>query len=238
MDTSKYSYEPLDPTKRSLRLLRLRRGGGQEIQCELIPTTFGDELQYDAVSYTWGPDFKAATVNIDGKKLSITFNLNLILQDLRSLEVDRILWVDAICIDQSNEVEKGHQVQQMRDIFRSAERVLFCISRPTEHTDLLMDSLGKLQEKLQRLDLEWDSIETCWKEAQLELADNHLSSVSEQIKALTFLQRQALEYILGQSWFKRVWIIQEVANARDALVYCGSRHVSATVFVSHVPIEA
>lgn len=231
MDTSNYRYDPLDPTTRSLRLLRLRRGSGQEIQCELIATTLGEGIQYEAVSYTWGPDFKAATVNIDGKRLPITFNLNLILHDLRGSQIDRILWVDAICIDQGNDVEKGHQVQQMRDIYSSAERVLFCISRPTELTDLLMNSLGKLQEKLQKLDLHRNSIETCWEKAQLELADNHLSSVSEQIEALTLIQRQALGYILAQDWFKRVWIIQEVANARDALVYCGSKYVSATSFV-------
>ncbi|KAI1171403.1 ankyrin repeat-containing domain protein [Nemania sp. FL0916] len=232
MDTNNYRYDPLDPSKRSLRLLRLRRGTGPEIECELIPTTLDDELRYEAVSYTWGPNFKVATVNVNGKRLPINFNLNLILQDLRSLEIDRLLWVDAICIDQSNAVEKGHQVQQMRDVFSSAARVLFCISRSTALTDFFMHSLGRLQEKLQRLDSHCNSAEACWKETQLELANGHLGSVPEQIEALTLLQRQALGYILTQDWFKRVWIVQEVANAQDALVYCGSKHVLATVFVT------
>ncbi|KAI1118674.1 ankyrin repeat-containing domain protein [Nemania sp. NC0429] len=231
MDTSTYRYDPLDPTKRSLRLLRLRGGTGRQIQCELIPTTLDDGLPYEGVSYTWGPNFKAATVDIDGRRLPITFNLNLILHDLRRPETDRILWVDAICIDQSNEVEKAHQVQQMRDIFGSAERVLFCISRPTDWTDFLMESLEKLQEKLPGLDVEWSAIETCWEKAQLDLADNHLGSVPAQVEAITLIQRQALKYILAQDWFKRVWIMQEVANARGALVHCGSKCVSAAAFV-------
>jgi hypothetical protein len=35
---------------------------------------------------------------------------------------------------------------------------------------------------------------------------------------------------LSQRWFQRVWILQEVANARDALVYCGAKSVSAFIF--------
>ncbi|TRX90855.1 hypothetical protein FHL15_008259 [Xylaria flabelliformis] len=227
-----YKHDPLDATERSFRLLRLKRGTGQEIQCELIPTSFGNnQLQYEAVSYTWGPDFKSATININGKRLPVTFNQHLILHDLRSSEIDRILWIDAICIDQRNELEKGHQVQQMREIFSSAERVLFCVGRPTDLTDLLMNSLRELQRKLPKLDLEGNLIQASWKEVQLQLADNLFSPVSEQLEALTCIQRRGLEYILTQDWFQRVWVLQEVANARDALVYCGSKSVSATAFV-------
>ncbi|KAI0548027.1 ankyrin repeat-containing domain protein [Xylaria curta] len=239
MDMNIYQHDPLDSIERSFRLLRLKRGTGQEIQCELIPTSFdNNQLQYEAVSYTWGPNFKSGTINIRGKRLPVNFNLRLILHDLRSPETDRILWIDAICINQRNELEKGHQVQQMREIFSSAKRVLFCVGRPTDSTDLLMNSLRELQEKLQKLDFEESSIKTAWEEVQLRIADNHFSPVSEQLEALTCIQRQGLEYILTQDWFQRVWILQEVANARDALVYCGSKSISATVFVIGVRLLA
>ncbi|KAI0192069.1 ankyrin repeat-containing domain protein [Xylaria flabelliformis] len=235
MDMNIYKHDPLDSTERSLRLLRLKGGTEQEIQCELIPTSFGNnQLQYEAVSYTWGPDFKSATININGKRLPITFNLHLILHDLRSSKTDRILWIDAICINQRDDLEKGHQVQQMSEIYSSAERVLFCVGRPTELTDLLMDSLRELQGKLQKLNLEESSIKTSWEEVQLQMADNHFIPVFEQLEALTCIQRRGLEYILTQDWFQRVWILQEVANARDALVYCGSKSVSATTFVKGI----
>ncbi|KAI0423049.1 hypothetical protein F5X98DRAFT_323645 [Xylaria grammica] len=70
----------------------LNGGRGKIIQCELMPTILGGQtLPCEAVSDTWGPAFKAATVDIHGKRLLITYNLNLILYDLSSLETDRIL---------------------------------------------------------------------------------------------------------------------------------------------------
>jgi ankyrin repeat protein len=233
MDANNYNYGPLDPTERSLRLLVLKKGTGQDIQCDIVPTILGNEqLRYEAVSYTWGPDFKSDTISIRGRKLPVTFNLNLILRDLRKSTKDRILWIDAVCINQDDQAEKGQQVQQMKDIFSSAERVLFCISRPTEITDLLMLSLKKLQEELRSQTLDdYSVIKASWGKIQTELADNHLSSRSKQIQGLKGIHFQGLKYILEQSWFRRVWILQEVANARDALVYCGTKSVSATVFV-------
>lgn len=41
---------------------------------------------------------------------------------------------------------------------------------------------------------------------------------------------RAFHEVLKRPWFRRVWILQEVANARTALVHCGSKSVSATIF--------
>jgi ankyrin repeat protein len=235
-----YQHSTIDKAKRAFRLLILRGGTGHDIDCKIVESTIdSNTLPYEAVSYTWGPGFTADTVNINGKKLPITFNLSLILRDLRFADADRVIWVDAICIDQQDATEKGHQVGQMQDIFALAERVLFCIARPTDYTDLLLGSLERLQSGLQNIDPDDNSaIGACWSKTQTAIARHHLSSqpqppeslLSVQLEALTFLQRQGLEYILGQAWFHRVWILQEVANARDALVYCGQKSVSAAVF--------
>ncbi|KAF3019733.1 hypothetical protein E8E14_009489 [Neopestalotiopsis sp. 37M] len=235
-----YQYRIIDKAKRAFRLLILRGGTGHDIDCEIVESTIdGNTLPYEAVSYTWGPSFTADTVNINGKKLPVTFNLSLILRDLRFADADRVIWVDAICIDQQDATEKGHQVGQMQDIFALAERVLFCIARPTNYTDLLLGCLDRLQSGMQNIDPNDDSaIGAAWSKAQTAIARHHLTSqpqpseslLSIQLEALTFLQRQGLEYILGQAWFRRVWILQEVANARDALVYCGQQSVSAAVF--------
>jgi hypothetical protein len=100
-----------------LRLLRLKKGTGRDIECELVQTTIrSKDLLCEAVSYTWGLDFKADAIRIHGKKLPVTFNLSLTPGDLRNPETDRILWIDAICINQQDESEKGHQVQRMKEI--------------------------------------------------------------------------------------------------------------------------
>lgn len=93
-----------------------------------------------------------------------------------------------------------------------------------------MDSLQELQQQLQSQncclklapeDKNWDTI---WKRVQVQLENDHFSVHPRQ--------RQGLEYILGQRWFYRVWVLQEVANARDALVYCGNKSISASIFAA------
>jgi len=68
---------------------------------------------------------KPHAIKLNGKRLAITENLYIALRNIRIEDEDRILWVDAICIDQKNERERGHQVQQMGDIFSRAEQVIF-----------------------------------------------------------------------------------------------------------------
>src|ERR1700722_19778739 len=41
---------------------------------------------------------------------------------------------------------------------------------------------------------------------------------------------EGLESLLRRNWFKRVWVIQETANARVAEIVCGGKSVSASIF--------
>ena len=115
---NKFQYDPLDPGARSFRLLRLLHGSTEEIECEIFEAVFQDEhlIPYEALSYAWGNLETPHTIKLNNKRLAITDNLHVALKHLRVEDEDRILWVDAICIDQKNERERGHQVQQMGDI--------------------------------------------------------------------------------------------------------------------------
>ena len=98
---TKFTYDLLDLDHPTLRLLRLHRGSGLEIECELFQASFDNDdiIPYDALSYTWGGTDLTATVHVNGCTLGVTANLHLALQYLRSRDVDRILWIDAVCID-------------------------------------------------------------------------------------------------------------------------------------------
>jgi ankyrin repeat protein len=220
MSLDTFTYSPLHPQAGGFRLLRLKKGIGQHIEGDIIHANLKDqERQYEAVSYTWGQSEKVAVVNIGDKQLRITPNLNLILRDLRLPEADRMLWIDAICINQNDNNDRAYQVQQMKYVFGHAIRVLFCVGRPTDATNFLMDSLqdmpGQTLPDVQHLI-------SIWRDKQSRLEKKHCDPRQRQ--------REGLEYVLGQPWFSRVWILQEVANARDGLVYCGQKSVSARIF--------
>ncbi|KAI1408731.1 heterokaryon incompatibility protein-domain-containing protein [Hypoxylon sp. FL1857] len=221
-----FKYNSLDLKQRAFRLVRLHKGRGRDIECELIYTTFDkvEKISYEAVSYTWGSSSKTFRISVQGKMLSVTLNLYLILRDLRHSNADRYLWIDAICINQEDVHERGHQVEQMKDIYSEADRVLFCVGRPTKLTNILMASLAGFQKETSGNN--WDIEDVRWRLAWGVFE----SRMKKLYPSVHKIHRRAIVYLLNQSWFRRVWILQEVGNAKSALVYCGRAFVSARVF--------
>jgi hypothetical protein len=224
-----FEYGPIDLEGPSFRLLRLFRGTESDIECELFQAWLdGDSaVSYEALSYTWGGTEKSASILIDGKRLDVTENLYLALQYLRLEETDRILWIDAISIDQGNLKERGHQVQQMGNIYSHAHQVIFWLGPATHEINVLMSSLRRLEEEsIKHVCKDWSLADKRWRNLWLSmqpmLKNQHWDLVNQQ--------RIGLELLLGRLWFKRVWILQEVANAKRAVVSSGTKSVSARIF--------
>lgn len=230
-----FIYTSLDTAQPCIRLVRLIAGHGP-IQCQIfdsyLPAATSNAhlttaIPYEALSYTWGGTEKTETIMANGMLLGVTNNLYLALSYLRREETDRILWIDAICIDQDNAKERTHQVQQMARIYESADVVILWLGQATYATNVALDSLRQLENESKRVacrrwrkaDARWRML---WSKTQRNLARRYPDLVSRQ--------REGLRDLLGRSWFERIWIIQEVANSRRALVCCGNKFVSASVF--------
>ncbi|KAF1983614.1 hypothetical protein K402DRAFT_297997, partial [Aulographum hederae CBS 113979] len=94
------------------------------ITCDLYPTPLDAASPYETLSYTWGDSSSPIPIHISGHVIQVTRNLHAALQHIRQESTDRILWIDALCIDQTNNAEKSAQVQMMRNIYHSAARTL------------------------------------------------------------------------------------------------------------------
>ncbi|TWU78820.1 hypothetical protein ED733_007355 [Metarhizium rileyi] len=194
-------------------------------------------MPFEALSYTWGDPIFTETIFLDKGRLDITNNLYLALQYLRRKDRDRILWIDAICIDQKNFAERGHQVQHMGELYASADTVICWLGTATYETKVIMDSLRLLHKKsIQYASGGWNTSNwtDLWSSIQPALARNHSQLLARQ--------QTGLEILLKADWFKRVWIIQEVANAKSAQVQCGNQAVSTNVFglapeLLSIPVE-
>ncbi len=224
-----YKHTPFDLEKPGFRLLKLLKGQDLEIKCELFQAWLdeNDLIPYEALSYTWGGNMKCATILVNQKRLDVTENLYLALQYLRSDDTDRILWIDAVCIDQDDHRERGHQVQQMSRIYAQADSVIVWLGAGTDDTFVLMDSLGRLEkESIEYPCKSWKLTDerwiTLWSSLQLDLSGRHWN--------LAARQHAGLKSLLEMPWFTRIWILQEVANAKRAVVYSGFRCVSARIF--------
>lgn len=137
---------PLDLQESNFRLLRLIGSHPcPAIHCELLEATFGEEyggLPYEALSYTWGVSGEPAEIFVNSQVLHVTWNLYEALYHLR-LSEDRYLWVDAICIDQSNFEERGHQVGLMSTIYWKANSVLVWLGCSTDETNSLFHHMAQ-----------------------------------------------------------------------------------------------
>lgn len=121
-----YTHLPLQHHD-SIRLLELLPGPKDSpLSCRLSVARKDDHLEYEALSYAWGDPVFSESIKeaSSGAAIRITHNLYEALQFLRHEDSPRIFWIDAICINQNDLAEKGHQVALMGHIFRDASRVV------------------------------------------------------------------------------------------------------------------
>lgn len=131
---SPYQYRRLNYTLgQEIRLVELLPGlPSDDIRCNIVHVNLDDDPEFEAVSYTWatedGDDTLSKTIYTSSDTtMSVTANCMSALRQLRKISNVRRLWVDAVCIDQTNPSERNHQVAIMTQIYTQAVNVRICI---------------------------------------------------------------------------------------------------------------
>ncbi|KAN0099553.1 HET domain containing protein [Hyaloscypha variabilis] len=147
-------YRPLDPSKTEIRLIELfPRTTNTSTQreraprCNLIHASLDDKLDYVALSYTWGDPRDTEIITVGHSSVSVTRNLHSALEHLRYDKIFRVMWIDALCINQSDNEEKSWQVQLMREIYQRATFVSIWLGPADTTSDKVMDFLNVLGTK-------------------------------------------------------------------------------------------
>ncbi|OCL07607.1 HET-domain-containing protein, partial [Glonium stellatum] len=94
------------------------------IRCNFIPTRLDAAIPYEALSYCWGDPKKVAQISVNGEPFHVGKNLFSALGVLCHPDTTRTIWIDAICINQNDRKEKGHQVEMMREIYSRSIRAI------------------------------------------------------------------------------------------------------------------
>jgi hypothetical protein len=186
-------YDKLDQSRQEIRLLTLEPGArGQGIVCNLSPVSLLDHgISYEALSYCWGNPNDRREISISGTVMRVTTNLYAALQYLRRPSEPRILWVDAVCINQDDWDERTEQVLLMRTIYTTCSNVLVWLGEPTLESSRALAGLGELE-------LFFDDIFLP-------------GGVTEK----------EIEKLLSRPWFDRVWVVQELALPKKGAFICG-----------------
>jgi hypothetical protein len=118
-------YRALDPAKREIRVLDLRRGP----ECTLRHVSLDDDPKYHALSYYWGPPSSTRPLMIhqsahnQTQVVQVRRTLAMFLEELYAYHGAITIWLDVICINQRSSTEQSSQVAMMGEIYRQAAGV-------------------------------------------------------------------------------------------------------------------
>ena len=123
-----YIYRKI-PDERSFRILVVQGDSNVDspIDCSLIDRSLnGLGREFEAISYCWNGQRPTRTITCEGQDLRVTINCEASLRRLRPVVKGekRLLWIDGVCIDQANDIEKSHQVAIMGSIYNRAKQVV------------------------------------------------------------------------------------------------------------------
>jgi Heterokaryon incompatibility protein (HET) len=197
-----YPYQKL--RDRDIRVLYLAPGGFSDpIRCGLITLSLDNSPRYEALSYAWGVIDSFNLITVDDCPMRIRVNLETALRHLRYEKRDRILWVDALCINQGDDEERTQQVAQMASVYSKAWSTVIYLGDQDPDADGAFDAL------------------------EMFAQDRHLHEIrvwkAEDPSRLEWSKIIVIERILLFPWWLRIWVIQEVALARElsvALLCC------------------
>lgn len=129
-----------------IRILSLKFGRSSDpVVCDISTHDLSSHPEYDAISYTWadesGDAAKSRNIQVSGKPFPVTANCENALRRVRRRFSDRNIWIDAVCVDQDNIEERGHQVRLMPRIYASARHVLIYVGEATERSTAALASI-------------------------------------------------------------------------------------------------
>jgi hypothetical protein len=237
-----YQYKPLDPDKKEIRLVVLEgRSLFPNLHISICTTPLTQPVEFGALSYCWGipgatrripcdhedqiPDLQPNSNNFDMRNTSTSFKVSdtlyEFLEKLRPDERSRLLWIDAICINQNDVEEKSSQVPMMGLIYETATTVIIWIpplpggTRDIDTVKSAVNILVGFQNEVNMLDeLEPEERQRFINEGQLEKRVREIGLEERHFRALsTFFQ---------SPWFFRLWTFQEAVLAKEQVYQCGN----------------
>lgn len=191
---------------RSIRLLSLEPCNvfKAPLKCQLFEVPLDDAPPYTALSYAWDASEGMIQIIYNGSLLSVTLNCARALCRIRQAQgsSSKVLWVDAICIDQGTNIEalseRSEQVQIMGDVYRLASCVVAWIgdhrSDSSREICAFLESVGRIFDYEPNDALAWTKAEN--------LA---LGRAREWFNFFEYLRQ-----FFQRSWFTKMWPIQEV----------------------------
>jgi len=214
--TGPYEYEPLCKKQCEIRLLivhaasespdRIVKGSIRHVSLSTDP-----KPTYETISYVWGDPRERATILINGARLDCSSSSERALRRMRHATKDRVLWIDAVCINQIDDVERSEQVAIMAKIYANTTTNLVWLGEEEDSTNDALEAVRLIFEDARRetndfadfLQTMWDHKQRYWRYAEKDIDVD----VGTLLECLRFFDN---------TWFQRLWV-----RERDATITVG-----------------
>ncbi|KAK5654713.1 hypothetical protein OQA88_7037 [Cercophora sp. LCS_1] len=207
-------YSHLDSNRRETRLVAIKPGSrNDDIRCGLIQISLSDLPQYEALSYVWGDPSDRTMIVLDGQDFSVTKNLSIALGYLRRASEERVMWIDAICINQSDTEERSAQVVLMADIYRGASRVVSWIGEEDDELDASKARYFMYHAAANDFSDDW-------------VMSSILEGEEKHMMRRCLLHLSNLLSPKSRTYWTRTWITQEIALAQNGILQCSEVVIS------------
>jgi hypothetical protein len=201
-----YQYKPLDDAE--FRLVRIFPERKTRIRCEILHASIESPPPYTAISYAWGDAGNTRKIDLENSLVPISVSLHGGLEALRQKAKSVMVWADALCIDQHNKGERSRQVQLMTGIYSRAESVAMWLGAEENDSNLATDLLCSIAD-------------------QAKSPEKVSKLISSKVGKV---ELTAIVSLFERDYWRRLWVVQEIFNARSITVYCGTTQIPWEVY--------
>lgn len=209
-----------------IRLVTIRPGrfdDGLLLAFDVFDISSNEQPLYDALSYTWDTQAGRQSVYIADNdeifELQIPCNLEKTLRYLRFAHKPRAMWIDGLCINQGNNVEKGLQVSRMGQVYRLACRVFIWLGEEEKASTHALNTMLWIGSK----------VIVDWARVSVTLRPECIEPNFQDVNIGIPLQpgdTEAIYHLLSRRWFDRLWVRQEVMLSEErAVIQCGHHEI-------------
>jgi hypothetical protein len=214
---SVFLYSPLQPEQKHIRLVTIHASPmlSQPIRCSLSTYPIQEAPEYNALSYCWGETQEHQPIFLDEKHFLVTKNLFEALLHLRQPDRPTIVWIDAICINQSDAKEKSHQIPLMGQIYSRSNKVVAWLGTESDNCKMAFQLINEWANIWLMHTTKFENEKTAFLNRDLKPL---WSKISKSFHAPSW---HAAQKIFQRPYWTRLWVTQEVVLASNTVLQCG-----------------
>lgn len=202
-----YEYEPLDRAQNQIRLLSLLPVPEEPITCRLYDVNLSPQVKsFDVLSYASNLSGLHSTIEINEKCLVIPAELGIALQHLRLEHRRRLIWVDTICVDESNIEERNDPLRHLETNHTSVRSLLVWLGESSDSSKEFFKLMRRYEGAVSE-------------DEEREIEPKALVNFHETLKDL-----------MNHPWWIEIWGLKAFAFVSHCTLICGSDQISWSTF--------